>query len=415
MIQNNPFLSDTYTSIWSKHFDQSKKSIKFNFLKNISFYRHASLPLYVNSGKTLTKGMDYSLDSEQYSDDYKNKVFLIYDVPAYFNTKWQAPSDSTLKLYRSKQYPGFSVELGQLSNFNEYMLATFSKSSRYKLNKYKKRFEACFEVSYKMYYGEITKEEYDVVFDSFKELLTKRFDDKQITNNNLDPEEWQFYYDVAYPLILENKASLFVIYDGAKPIGVTLSYHSNTVLFDAITVFDIDYAKFHLGSVTIMKLIEYCISEKIEVFDFSKGYFDYKTRWSNKTYDFDYHILYDSASFTSKALAFGLKSFFDFKQKLRDKNVNERLHRFTYKLKNRKAEVKTAETQFKFDDISTEPIPNELVEIDLNLNENHKIKTLAFEFLYLNDECSINLKAFTDADNQYYFIGKTKKVKVSAT
>ena len=58
---------------------------------------------------------------------------------------------------------------------------------------------------------------------------------------------------------------------------------------------------------------------------------------------------------------------------------------------------------------------NELVEIDLNLNENHKIKTLAFEFLYLNDECSINLKAFTDAANQYYFIGKTKKVKVSAT
>lgn len=359
--------------------------------------------------------MDYSLDSEQCSDDYKNKVFLIYDVPAYFNIKPLIPSDSALKLYQSKQYPGFSVELGQYGNFNEYMLSTFSKSSRYKLNKYKKRFEACFDVSYKMYYGDITKEEYDTVFDSFKELLTKRFDDKQITNNNLDPEEWQFYYDVAYPLILEKKASLFVIYEGKKPIGVTLCYHSDSVLFDAITVFDIDYGKFHLGSVTIMKLIEYCLSEKIEVFDFSKGYFDYKTRWSNKTYDFEYHILYDSASFTSKTLAFGLKSFFDFKQKLRDKNVNERLHRFTYKLKSRKAEVKTPETQFKFDDISSDPIPSGLTEIDLNLSENHKIKSLAFEFLYLNDECSINLKAFTDASKQYYFIGKTKKVKVSTT
>lgn len=356
--------------------------------------------------------MNYSLAPEN-SEDYKKKVFLIYDVPGYFNINSSTPSGSTLKIHKSKQYPGFGIELGQYNNFNEYMLSTFSKSSRYKLNKYKKRFEACFEVSYKMYSGEILKDEYDAVFDSFKKLLTKRFDDKQITNNNLDPKEWQFYYDVAYPLILENKASLFVIYDGSTPIGVTLNYHSENILFDAITVFDIDYAKFHLGSVTIMKLIEYCISEKIEFFDFSKGYFDYKTRWSNKTYDFEYHILYDSASFKAKTLAIGLKSFFDFKQKLRDKNVNERLHRLTYKLKNRKTETPTLETQFKFEDISSESIPKGLTEIDLNLSENHKIKTLAFEFLYLNDECSINLKTLTDTTDQYYFIGKAKKVRVS--
>ncbi|CAM4228458.1 GNAT family N-acetyltransferase [Zobellia roscoffensis] len=412
MVKNNPFLSDTYTSIWSKHFDQGRKALKLDFLSNIGFYKKPSLPLHINLGKTLTKGMNYSLAPEN-SEDYKKKVFLIYDVPGYFNINSSTPSGSTLKIHKSKQYPGFGIELGQYNNFNEYMLSTFSKSSRYKLNKYKKRFEACFEVSYKMYSGEILKDEYDAVFDSFKKLLTKRFDDKQITNNNLDPKEWQFYYDVAYPLILENKASLFVIYDGSTPIGVTLNYHSENILFDAITVFDIDYAKFHLGSVTIMKLIEYCISEKIEFFDFSKGYFDYKTRWSNKTYDFEYHILYDSASFKAKTLAIGLKSFFDFKQKLRDKNVNERLHRLTYKLKNRKTETPTLETQFKFEDISSESIPKGLTEIDLNLSENHKIKTLAFEFLYLNDECSINLKTLTDTTDQYYFIGKAKKVRVS--
>ena len=412
MVKNNPFLSDTYTSIWAKHFDQGEEPIRFDFLKDVGFYKHASLPLYTNYGKTLTKGMDYNITPEL-ARDYKKKVFLIYDVPAYFNRDTTIASDHPLKIHYSKQYPGFAIELGKYNNLNEYMLSTFSKSSRYKLNKYKKRFEACFDVSYKVYCGEITKVQYDFIFESFKNLLIKRFDDKQITNNNLNPEEWEFYYDVAYPLILEKKASLFVIYDGDNPIGVTLNYHSDAVLFDAITVFDIDYGKFHLGSVTIMKLIEYCISEKIEIFDFSKGYFDYKTRWSNKTYDFNYHILYDSASLTAKTLAFAIKSFFDFKQKLRDKNVNERLHKLTYKLKNRKTEVVTSEARYKFEDISSEPLPAGLTEIDLNLSENHKIKTQAFEFLYLNNECFKNLKAFANTAGQYYFIGNAKQVKVS--
>ncbi|CAZ97891.1 GNAT family N-acetyltransferase [Zobellia galactanivorans] len=414
MIKNNPFLSDTYTSIWSNHFDGGKKPLTVDFLENIQFYKYAGLPLYINSGKTLTKGMDYRLHPAPIND-HKKKVFLIYDVPTYFNTIRDIPENTTLKLLRSKQYPGFAIELGPYTNFNEYMLATFGKSSRYKLNKYKKRFEACFDIRYKMYHGDIGKETYDFVFDSFKELLTKRFDDKQITNNNLNPEEWQFYYDVAYPLILEKKASLFVIYDREKPIGVTLNYHSDSVLFDAITVFDIDYAKFHLGSVTIMKLIEYCLAEKIEVFDFSKGYFDYKTRWSNTTYDFEYHIFYDASSLIAKTLASTLKRFFDFKQKLRDKNINERLHRFTYKLRHRKSEVKTIDAPFTFHDISSDPLPNGLTEVDLNLAENHKLKMLAFEFLYLNDECFTSLKAFTDLTDQYYFIGTKKKVKVSIT
>ncbi|SIS51007.1 Acetyltransferase (GNAT) domain-containing protein [Zobellia uliginosa] len=414
MIKNNPFLSDSYTSIWSNHFDGGKKPLSFDFFENIQFYKYAGLPLYINSGKTLTKGMDYGLLPEPLNG-HRKKVFLIYDVPTYFNTVSDIPETTTLKLLRSKQYPGFAIELGSYANFKEYMLSTFSKSSRYKLNKYKKRFEACFDITYKMYHGDISKETYDFVFESFKELLTKRFDDKQITNNNLNPEEWRFYYDVAYPLILEKKASLFVIYDREKPIGVTLNYHSDSVLFDAITVFDIDYAKFHLGSVTIMKLIEYCLAEKIEVFDFSKGYFDYKTRWSNTTYDFEYHIFYDASSVTAKTLASALKRFFDFKQKLRDKNINERLHRFTYKLRHRKTEVKTIDVPFTFHDISSDPLPNGLTEVNLNLAENRKLRMLAFEFLYLNDECFTSLKAFTDISNQYYFIGTKKKVKVSIT
>ena len=44
----------------------------------------------------------------------------------------------------------------------------------------------------------------------------------KLTNNNLYPEEWAFYHDVAFPMILEKKASLFVVYETSNPIAVTL-------------------------------------------------------------------------------------------------------------------------------------------------------------------------------------------------
>ena len=71
-----------------------------------------------------------------------------------------------------------------------------------------------------------------------------------------------------------------------KLLGCELNFSEDT-LFDAITVFDIDYSKFHLGSITIMKLIEWCIENEIKILDFSKGYFEYKRRWCTKIYDFE--------------------------------------------------------------------------------------------------------------------------------
>ncbi len=333
MIHHNPFLSESFTSIWIRHFSSEKAGRSFKFLPSLTFTKNRLLPLFTNVGKTMTKGIDYKLAPEA-SDDFRRKVFLIYDVPTYFEVG-TGPLATDLALHRTKQYPGFLIDLQGFTSLNDYLLTTFSKSSRYKLKKYKKRFEASFEVRYVMYRGEITKATYDQVFQSFRELLEKRFDDKQITNNNLEPKEWQFYYEVTYPMLLENKASLFVIYNEDIPIGVTLNFFSEDILFDAITVFDIDYAKFHLGSITIMGLLEWCLENKIRIFDFSKGYFDYKSRWATETYDFQYHIYYDARSLLARTIAFSLKNFFDLKQWLRERKVNEKLHRMTYRFKNK--------------------------------------------------------------------------------
>ncbi|MGB6152443.1 MAG: GNAT family N-acetyltransferase, partial [Pricia sp.] len=359
----------------------------------------------------FTKGIDYTLNPEN-TEDFKNKTFLIYDVPGYFEVNTQ--TNASLGLYRSRQYPGFLIDLEPFKDLNGYLATSFSKSSRYKLKKYKKRFEASFDVRYVMYRGEMARDTYDTVFDCFRQLLEKRFDDKQVTNNNLDPKEWQFYYEVTYPMLLKGEASLFVIYNDSTPIGVTLNFFSEDILFDAITVFDIDYAKFHLGSITIMALLEWCLANDLKTFDFSKGFFDYKTRWSTQTYDFEYHIYYDTKSIQAKAIALFLKKFFDLKQQLRQKNINEKIHRLTYRFKN-KAAKPVENKSYTFTEITKDVKLDTATPLAPENPENQDLRLLLFEYLYLNEGRYSDIKAYAvpGTPNNFYLIGKTKKVLAS--
>lgn len=411
MIQHNPFLSPTFTAIWSKHFAFEETVRTVDFLPGLKFTKYKSLPLYTNVGQTFTKGIDYTLDLEN-SKDFKNKALLIYDVPGYFEVDTQ--TDASLGLYRSRQYPGFLIDLEPFKDLNGYLATSFSKSSRYKLKKYKKRFEASFDVRYVMYRGEMARDTYETVFDSFRHLLEKRFDDKQITNNNLDPKEWQFYYEVTYPMLLEGGASLFVIYNGNTPIGVTLNFFSEDILFDAITVFDIDYAKFHLGSITIMALLEWCLANDLKTFDFSKGFFDYKTRWSTRAYDFEYHIFYDTKSIRAKIIALFLKKFFDLKQELRQKNINEKIHRLTYRFKN-KAAKPVENKSYTFTEITDDVTLDTATQLAPEKPENQDLRLLIFEYLYLNEGQYSDIKAYAvpDTANNFYLICKTKKILAS--
>lgn len=409
----NPFLSKTFTSVWSKHFNGNKPGSNFSFLNGPSFFKPSSLPFYINLGKNLTKGISYS-SADTAGGDYKGKTILLYDIPQFFDINTEN-HPKELKTYRIKQYPGFLINLDSYTDLNNYMTATFSKSSRYKLNKYKKRLEASFDISYKMLLGDIAKEEYDLVFEHFKNLLQKRFQDKQITNNNLDPKEWEFYREVAYPMILEKQACLFVIYEREIPIGVTLCYLSEDILFDAITVFDIDYSKFHLGSVTIMKLIEWCLENKLKVLDFSKGYFDYKTRWANKSYDFEYHIWYDSKSLTASIIAFSLKTFFTLKQKLREKEINTKLHKLRFLLKNSKKEASEEPIMnYQFSESTQSLDLAQLKKISLDEESNAHLKPMVFDFLYLNSEIlnEVALYKIDDTSNSYLISGKKLRQEV---
>jgi hypothetical protein len=416
-MENNPFTSNRFNNVWSKHFNLDKKEYHFDVLGEVRFFKPNILPVFINIGRNLTKGISYFIDKNTPASILKNKVLLIYDVPQYFNINTEIHQKYT-RIKKIKQYPGFLINLDTYDNYADYANKTFSKSSIQKLNRYNKRLETCFNISYKMLIGNVSKEEYDTVFNYFKALLIKRFEDKQITNNNLNPEEWAFYQEVAYPLLLENKAALHVIYNEDTPISVRLLYFSETAIFDAITVFDIDYTKFHIGKVSIKKMLEWSFDTKYKYFDFSKGYYDYKESWSDLKYNFEYHIVYNKASWCSTLIANAIACYFKSKQKLRELDWNSKLHKLTFFIKSKKnikqqmELVPTNEAEVNYKD-------EDLKEIDINNNTYAFLRKQVYEFQFLNSEHFNDLKVYTINNKEYNMLflikGKNSKIIVSKT
>ena len=260
-----------------------------------------------------------------------------------------------------------------------------------------------------MFYGEITKEDYDHIFDAFKELLEKRFTDKQIANNNLNPDEWTFYYDVGLPMIHAKKASLFVVYEGSNPIAITLNYFSKKILFHGITVFDIDYSKFHLGKIALLNLFSWCFENNIHIFDFSKGHFDYKTHWMNKAYDFEYHVYYNTSSIISRMLASTIKSYFTLKQFLRDKKVNKVLHQLSFWFKNNTNQSKS-KSKFSFTETAKVYQESELLKIEFLSDDHAALRSIANEFLFLNSERLKDLTILKVKEDTSTYLFKGKKI-----
>ncbi|GGZ70488.1 GNAT family N-acetyltransferase [Algibacter mikhailovii] len=396
--KNSPFSSRTFQDIWKKKFIPNKTINTFKFLDGISFYKNNPF-IYCNVGKNLTKGNAYTLGDYA---DYKNKTFIIYDVIPHLNKECEHTPPS-MGLLKTIQYPGFLIDLDKFKNIDDYLLNSFSKGTRSKLRKYIKRLHGCFDISTKMFYGDIDTQQYNDLFDEFKLLLEKRYSEKQMYNNNMQPCEWNFYKEIAYPLILEKKASLFVIYNGKKPIAITLCYHSKNALIDAITVFDIDYAKFNVGYVNNLKLMQWCFDNNITVFDFSKGAFQYKERMCTLQYNFEYHIIYDKKSIISKLTAYTYYNYLEFKTYLRSKQMDVKLHALSYRIlyKNKSHQKRDCEIT----KLSKLPITNALEKINIKKDPNYLgLSKSVNNFLYLTAKSYEHIESYKVNDQKDTYI-----------
>lgn len=316
-MNNNPFTSSTFEHIWIEHYCKGKKVVSLDGIEDVKFTKSKFFPIYVNLGKNFTNGMTYSI-SESISN-FKNKVAIIYDVPNFYEV--DVVQSGTVKLNKVRQYEAYYGNISAIRSVDDILSTFFNSSkSKYNFKRNLKQLDEAITANYKMYFGHIEKADYDREMSVFKELLSKRFDEKNIFNTVLPM--WDFYKALIYPLILEKKVVLNVIYNDQQPIALSINFLSDNFLSVAIRTFDIDYNRLNIGNIEIYKLIEWCIENQIEILDFSKGESYYKKRWTTTEYFYDYHILYDSKSIIASSIGKLLINFFKLKQYLREKNVN---------------------------------------------------------------------------------------------
>ncbi len=407
----NPFSSKTYTQIWLKHFKAISTEQVFKSIKGVSFYKSKYLPLFINVGKNLTKGIFYSIDYQE--GDYKDNVFLLYDIPEYFNVEDLDTSRTNLRLKSVFQYEGFLMDISSFNDVETYIDNQFSSKNRREFRSNKRRLETCFDISYSFINEEISQVEFDIIFKSFYELLSKRFSEKQTNYHHLNPVKWNYYKELVFEMLKEKRASFLIIYNEDTPIGITLNFHSDSILFETITAFDPDYYKFSIGKLSIIKLLEWCFENNYKISDFSKGYFDYKDKWGNRKYHFDYHILYDSKSLKATIIAYCIELVFKLKLFLRKKNFNVLYRKLLFVFKRNNGDSKLKFDFEKLDDFT--PSSNDVL-IDYDDESYEFLKKFVFTFLFANPEPASNLKVYKiDNKDSYVITGSKKSQKINFT
>lgn len=403
MDNTNPFFSKIFIDTWTKHFRNGEEPLIFDSITSVNFLPKKRKLFYYNVGKNITNGTSYQLIETE--NNCRDKVFLIYDVLSY-QDQWKNKKvdHPFLKVKKVPQYKGHLTNLSGYKNFEDFFSHHFSSKSRSNIRKWNKRFKENFNTEFQVFYGEIELEEYNRIFDSLINIIQKRWDDLEKENNILQKQV--YYRELCYKMILDKKASLNVLYANDEIVSASVCFNSSKELFFAITTFDIDFRKYNLGHLLIMYIMQWCFENGIEIFDYSKGTYEYKMRWSNTVYDFEHHVIYDKNSIRSIMTGNLLVFFFKMKQFLRDQNVNILYSKWKYwintlNLRSRKKQI-----------IHIKDIPQHNVKmanlflLEHNSEEFLRLRPIICDLIFSNPQPFSTIKVYRkDETNRFVVVG----------
>lgn len=288
-FDGNPFVEDTFSKIWIKHFGNGRKQLAVKGLKPLRFVRLRLIGVLLNIGANKTYGLCYNIDKSKLIE--LNEVLLIKDVHTFFRAKEDLKFG--LRKRTIKRYPGFLVDMREFDNLDQYLKTRFSKNRIRRLRLWKKRLELCYNIEYKFYEKNISVGEHRHLFSKFKMLLKKRYSEKAVKNIFLQEGHWSFQHELSYELINEGKASLFVMFANEEPIAICLNYLANETVILGMIAFDTDYERFNIGHLSINEQMQYYYGRGYEIIDFSQSVYSYKLKLCNVKYYFEYHFLYN--------------------------------------------------------------------------------------------------------------------------
>jgi len=319
------------------------------------------------------------------------KVKLFFDIPDYLAITFQ-PKDHRTKVKKLTTYKGSFITLSNYKNLEEYLKCNFSHKKRYSFRHSKKILEKCFNIHYKVYYGAIEKSEYDRLFEIFPQMIKKRFDLLRLEHHDLTV--WDRYAQNGFSLINNKKAVLFVIYDGNTPISIALNPVLHKAMYGYIRAFDIDYSKFYVGFIDLILQLEWCFNNNMEVFDLLKGFYSYKSNFTDNTYYFTKYIVYNPRSLTAITIAYShilkTKSFYFLIRFLKKIKVDILYHNTIKKKQERKNVLqRNVENKIIVEHNVALDASKDYFTVALDDAAYAFLKKPVYDFLYINQE-SIN-------------------------
>lgn len=340
----------------------------------------------------------------------RSKAYAITLFPKYFDYQL---SSQKLKINKIEQtnLDGFAINLKDYKTADHYLQENIKSKTRSPILRRIKRFESCFDIEYKLFFGTIEKEVYQQAMITLKSMLELRFAQKEDHTEILG--KWHDYKDAVYQKILNEEASLFVTYASGQMVAISINYHINKVFIGHIFCYDITYSKFSLGNMMVYKLLEWCCENNYLIMDMGNGDLEYKQIWCNNMYNYDYHFIYNKNSVAAMA-ATGIQiGIIKLKNILKTLKIDE----FYKKLKNNKnTEHNLFELfpKYKTERIDTAIYKNELTApISLSNPNFDFLKKPANDFLYLNKEHYNQLKVYQMDSKNYLLMGQNNAEKIT--
>ncbi len=382
--------------------------VKNNF--NFDFYTARRVYGFYHNIHNRTIEKDYINRPEEILDYYKKDIIVVNNIPTYLDARLK--NNNTHKVFRVNYLDGFLVNLEKINRLEDYMKVQFGTKSRSRLRGFVKRLEICFNIQYKMYYGEISKKEFHFLMDTLKKMISRRFLQRGQTHESL--KDWNYYVNSAYDMILEKRASLFVIYDGDKPIDICLNYHHQNILLGKIKSYDIDYSKFRLGSIDILKLLEWCFNNDYAILDFSHGNLNYKRTWCNSMYVYEHQIIYNYKKIFKQIWAYTIFKILKLKAFSKKRKVDILYHNIRRRIKGMTTKKQVhVNYSFRIENLSSDALnETNIYPIDINQSEFAFLRKSTYDFQYLNFESNENVKVYktSDSSNSYIIQGKEKSI-----
>ncbi len=377
----------------------------------MNFYKHLSKVQELPSGyKNL-----YFLSNEEilYLESNfltKNEElgFHVFDlIPDYLHLTL----DQGFYKKKIKQFnKGYAIDLQNFEDVQIYVKNQFQKDYS-KVTKRLERINLCFDIRYVVYEENTTIDEYEFLMGALKKMLISRFEQRDDKNENL--QNWADLHGSVMSNLKNGKALLSVIYDGEKPIQITVSYKLQKILFSAIPAYDIDYYKYGLGNSAIYKQIEWCLQNDFKIIEMGYGDLDYKRRWSNMIYFYEHHLLYPKSDYFLKCkvqIKYILVFLKEYLKRKKLKHLYDNLVSSSIFKKSSKTLIEQKVVQLVSSSASVSKAQKVLINIESS--EHAFLRKIVYDFQYIHMEHKSKIKTFKleDKENTFVICGTNKEM-----